>query len=168
MKKFICTVLALLVLCLAACTPAETPNKGENNPYYDAQTDAILIGDLKSDMIKELDISDALDLDVDALLNQYGIQEADVADLACFITLDGVFPQEIIMVRAADQEAAGRIKEHLQTRLAEFRVQSKDYDAESYAIAQKCDILTSGVYIAMFLSPDYQQLAEMFQNAMKL
>lgn len=163
MKKSICLLLSLLfVLSMAACSGGET-----NNPYYSKDTGLVDLAALKGDMLKNFHISDPLDFDRNALLNQYGIQPEDVADLACFITLDGVFPQEIIMVRAGDAEAASRVKEHLQTRLEEFRVQSKDYDAENYAIAQKCSVLTNGVYVALFLTPDYDGLSKMFQAAMK-
>lgn len=165
MKKFSCILLAiLLLLSLMACTGT----KNTENPYYDAETGTIRLTALKSDMLKKLNITDALDLGKDALLSQYGIREEDVADFACFVTLDGAFPQEIVMIRAGSADAANRVKEHLQTRLEEFRVQSQNYDAENYAVAQKCSILTSGNYVAMFLTPDYEVMRQMFQDAMKV
>lgn len=165
MKKFGCFFLAiLLVLSLTACGGKTSTD----NPYYDAESGVIRLSELKSDMLKGLNITDALNLGSDAMLSQYGIQGEDIADLACFVTLDGAFPQEIVMVRASSADAANRVKERLQTRLEEFRIQSQNYDAVNYAIAQKCSILTSGNYVAMFLTPDYEAMRQMFQSAMEV
>lgn len=164
MRKFICiALLFVFLLPLAACS-SETDRT--DNPYRDPEG-AVRIQDLKKDMLETLHITDFLDLDRDALLNLYGIQPEDVADLACFVTLDGVFPQEAVMIRADDAAAAERISSRLRARLEEFRVQSQNYDAENYAIAQTCDVLSSDVYLALFLTPDYEALADLFRSAMK-
>ena len=94
----------------------------------------------------------------------YGIAEEDIDSVACYTTMDGAFPEEVVMVKAKDGEALKRIEEKMNNRIAEVKVQSQSYDAENYAIAQKSEVQKNGNYIAMFLSPDYDSLVEIFKS----
>ena len=78
--------------------------------------------------------------------------------------MDGAFPEEVVMVKAKDGEALKRIEEKMNNRIAEVKVQSQSYDAENYAIAQKSEVQKNGNYIAMFLSPDYDSLVDIFKS----
>lgn len=153
MRKTIAIVLLVLILNLSACS------NGQGSDIKNVD-----LAQLRDSMVQDLSITDYLDLDSDSLLNLYGIQAKEVAQSACFVTMDGVFPQEVVMIKA-NEGFENSVESHLQTRLEAFRVQSENYDPESYAIAKKCSILKKGAYVALLLSPDYDALAKMFQDA---
>lgn len=97
----------------------------------------------------------AMDLDASAICSLYGIDASDVKDAAGFVVMAGTFPHEVVMVEAKDEAAAQRAEELLKAKHSAFVEQSKGYDAENYALAQKCKVERRGNRISMFLSPDY-------------
>ncbi len=153
MKRFFGAVLALvMIFALCACT-------GDSN----ANT-AVDIVFVKEQIISELKMDGTMDIDSSRLLDLYGIEEAWIADSQCFVTMDGVFPDEVIMVRATDKTAVSQIEEKLTARLNEVKVQSQSYDPENYAIAQECKVITDDTVVALFLSPDHQVMEKIFET----
>ena len=151
MKKFICVILALVCMfSLFAC------GSGEGS----ASDKDIDINAVKEQIISQLGIDGAMDLPAERLLALYGIDEADIASSACYVTMDGVFPDEIVMIKAVDTEAAKRVEEKLNTRLDEIKVQSQSYDPENYAVAQECKVLKEGNVVALFMSPKHADMEE--------
>lgn len=153
MKRVISVFLIVLMIAsLTACA-------GDSQDY------TVDIANVKESIISELGIDGAMDLGTDRLLDLYGIEAEDVDSSACFVTMDGVFPDEIIMVNAKSKEAMSRIEEKLRSRLDEVKVQSQSYDPENYAMAQECKVMTKGMTVALFLSPDHEAMEEMFESA---
>ena len=68
------------------------------------------------------------------------------------------------MVEAVDSAAAQRIQEKMENRLKEVKNQSQSYDAENYALAQKCTVETTGNYIALFLSAKYEDMQTIYHS----
>ncbi len=155
MKKILCTLAAILcMLSLFAC--------GAGNAADTKDVDIALV---KENIITELKIEGAMDVPAERLLALYGIDAADIAESACYVTMDGVFPDEIVMIKATDSDAAKRVEEKLEARLNEIKVQSQSYDPENYAIAQECAVLTQGNTVALFMSPNHAQMEEIFKTA---
>ena len=154
MKKLITIICLVLVLCtLCACG-------GEEAKVID-------IAKVKSDIVSQLSIADPMDVQADRLMDLYGIEAKDVKTAACFVTMDGVFPDEIIMVEAADASAASRVAEKLESRLTEVKNQSASYDAENYALAQKCKVTKTGNYVTLFISAKHEEMQKIFDSAAK-
>lgn len=151
MKKFVallCIVCLLAALC--ACG-------ADANPEPQAVVDEI---------VASLSIESALTVPTERLTALYGIAAEDIDESACFTTLDGgVFPDEVVIVRAVDSAAAGRVAECLNARLESVMAQAQNYDAESLAVAQKCRVITKGLYAALFISPQHEAMEELFENA---
>lgn len=159
MKKFISLLIAIIIaFSFAACSPDNAEQSQDN----DAVT--VDLAAVKANMIEQLSPVEPIDLQTESLLDLYGINAEDVAESACYTTMDGVFPEEVIMVKATDQDALARIEEKMNTRIDAVKVQSQNYDAENYAIAQKCEVQKNGNYIAMFLSPEYDTLTQIFNS----
>lgn len=159
MKKFISLLIAIIIaFSFAACSP----DNAEQSQGNDAVT--VDLAAVKANMIEQLSPVEPIDLQTESLLDLYGINAEDVAESACYTTMDGVFPEEVIMVKATDQDALARIEEKMNTRIDAVKVQSQNYDAENYAIAQKCEVQKNGNYIAMFLSPEYDTLTQIFNS----
>ena len=154
MKKIVSILLVILIACsFAACS-----GSSEKSPV------SIDLALVKTEMLQELTPTDPIEIQTDALLNLYGIAAEDVEESACYTTMDGAFPEEVIIVKAKDADALKRIEEKMNNRIAEVKVQSQSYDAENYAIAQKSEVQKYGNYIAMFLSPDYDSLVNIFAS----
>lgn len=152
MKKMIAAVAALLVLLLpllAGC--------GKSGP--DTSLDAIL-----SEIESEVSMDSASRMSEADLLDLYGIQAADIAEQASLTSMNGVFPDEAVMIRAKDEDALFRIKEKLENRLREVLNQSKSYDAASYAVAQKCTVDVRGFYVALFVSANHEKMSEIYSS----
>ncbi len=163
MKRIISVLLILMCfMCLFACG-----DKGEENTQTTefVEIASVNLADIKDSIIEECEMDSAMDIDVNMLLNLYGIEAQDVSESACFTTMDGVFPDEIIMIKASSSDALGRISEKLNARLESVLAQSKNYDAENYAIAQKCKVITKGDVIALFVSAKHEQMQEIFFSA---
>ena len=164
MKRIIALLLCLLcTVSLFACGAGS--NDETSNENNSQQTANVNLTEIKDSIITKLAIDGAMDMDTSMLLNLYGIDEADVKESACFATMDGVFPDEIVMVRATDSNASARIAEKLQTRLEAVLVQSKNYDAQNYEIAQKCKVITKGDIVALFISANHETMQGIFNNA---
>ena len=146
MKKIIIAILALSLL-LAACG-AEPVTKD--------------IAAIKEQIVTELAVEGAMDIPTERLLDLYGIEAKAVKSSACFVTIGGAFPDEIIMVEAVDSAAAKEIAQKLESRLADVSNQAQNYDAESYAQFQKCKVQTEGVYVALFISAQAEQMQKLF------
>lgn len=154
MKRIIAVVLALVcALSLFACGGGA-----------DAQPKDVVA--IKDKIIADLAIEGAIEVqDKEMLLNTYGIAVDDIESFACFSTMTGAFPDEVIMVNAVDEDAAARVESMLNTHLVQVLVQSKNYDAENYKLAQECKVITSGTTVALFISANHAQMEEIFNAA---
>lgn len=149
MKKIICLLLALM-LVLSGCG-AEPVTKD--------------ITAIKDTILSQLQITDAMDLPAERLLDLYGIETAQIKTSACFITMGGAFPDEIVMVEATDAAAAKAVAEKLNARLADVKNQAQNYDAESYALLEKCKVTTTGTYVTLFISAKSEAMQSIFDKA---
>ena len=149
MKKIICLLLALM-LVLSGCG-AEPVTKD--------------ITAIKDNILSQLQITDAMDLPAERLLDLYGIETAQIKTSACFITMGGAFPDEIVMVEATDAAAAKAVAEKLNARLADVKNQAQNYDAESYALLEKCKVTTTGTYVTLFISAKSEAMQSIFDKA---
>ncbi len=149
MKKIVCMLLALM-LVLAGCS-------------QEAVTKDITA--IKDTIISQLEITEALDLPAERLLDLYGIEATQIKTSACFITMGGAFPDEIVMVEATDSAAAKAVAQKLEARLADVKNQAQNYDAESYALLEKCKVTTNGLYVTLFISAKSEAMQSIFDNA---
>lgn len=150
MKKVLCMLMALVLLASLTACGAEPVTKD--------------ITAIKDQIITDLAIEGAMDIPGDRLLDLYGIDAASVKTSACFITMGGAFPDEIVMVEAVDTAAAKEITQKLETRLADVTNQAQNYDAESFALFQKCKVQSSGVYVALFISAKATEMQKLFDQ----
>ena len=159
MKKIVSLLMVILMaVSFAACS------SGSDKADNDNQAVTVDLAAVKAQMMSELSPADPIDLQADSLLNLYGIAAEDTVSVACYTTMGGAFPEEVIMIEAKDADALSRIEEKMNSRVSEVKVQSQNYDAENYAIAQKCEVQKNGNYIAMFLSPEYDALVKIFNS----
>lgn len=175
MKKliaiFLCIIMVISLLACSSKTVEETtvPNETEQTTEgasvgSESADAAVNLEAVKDEMIAEFGIKDPISLNNSKLLDQYGITEETIASQCSFIVMTGVFPAEIVMVEAVDENAAADIRAKLQSRLDNLKVQSQSYDADSYAIATACEVETEGNYVALFFSEHNEGMVEIFNE----
>lgn len=158
MKKWIGAALLFVSVCMLFA--------GCGNHAQPVTVKTVVLSQVRDAVLQELGEEAPFLIETDALMNLYGIEPQWVASSASFVTMDGTFPHEVIFVEAADLDAADEIRGKLQNRLDEVLVQSKTYDAENYAAAQACTVTVDGPYVCLILSPEYQQITELYQNSL--
>jgi hypothetical protein len=141
--------------------PSEEKVQEETTPK--TKTLAEIQGEIKS----AVSASGAMDLDAMAISSLYGIDGADMVQAVGFVVMEGTFPHEAVMVEAKDSGAASRVEALLKAKHVSFVEQSKGYDAENYALAQKCKVVRNGNYISMFLTPDYEAMQAVYAKYIK-
>ena len=72
--------------------------------------------------------------------------------------------RKLVMIEASDDAAAKRIEEAFNSKIEAFTQQSKNYDAANYALAQKCEVQKNGMFYAMFLSPDFEEIKAVYDK----
>ena len=120
---------------------------------------------LRDRIISAAGVQGAMPLPKERLTDLYGIAQGDIASAGCFITVNGSFPDEAIMIEAQNSAAKSRIVSALNTRLSDVLVQAQNYDPEDYALARQCKVITSGNYVALFVSPSHAAMESTFRSA---
>ena len=163
MKKFLSVILVLiLILGLTACTKKTPEEKPLDKTPGEITID---INAVKNLIIEKTELADPLELGAEQLCELYDIDVNDVAEAVCVTTLDGTFPDEVIIIKAASGEAKSRITEKLSSHLDDVKVQSQNYDAENYALAQECKIIEKGNFIALFISAKHAQMEKILEES---
>lgn len=154
MKKWFSVLLGLILLfSLAACGSKATK-----------QADLSKVMD---NMKAKLTNTEMMDLTKNDLMASYGIDANDVKQLAIYVDSTGVKGDEIVLLEGKDADAAKRIKEKMDARYQQKEVEMKDYLPEEYAILKKCPVKQDGNYVSMIVSPQYEELNKIYNDAIQ-
>lgn len=160
----------------AESTP-EIPEEAEENPVKasteepvskeETKATSVDLNAVKNAIVSGAGVVDPLDVPTARLESLYGIDTALIKQAASFVTIEGAFPDEIVMIEAVSEEAAEMIQVLLGIRLSEVKEQSKSYDPENYALAQQCTVGKKGAYVSMFLAPQHAKMKAIFDSYVK-
>lgn len=164
MKKFLSLILVLTVIFAFASCTQKTPEEPSTSEKTPAQI-TIDINSVKNSIIEKAELNDPLEIDAERLCELYDIDPSDVSEAVCITTLDGTFPDEAIIIKAVNEDAKLRITGKLSAHLDDVKVQSQNYDAENYALAQECKIIEKGNYLALFISAKHAQMEKIFEES---
>lgn len=143
----------------------EDKDEAEDKP--EAVSETKTLAEIRSLITADIGAADAAELDADAMSSIYGFDTAHIAEAAGFVLMEGTFPHEVIMVKGKDAAATAALEALLKVKLESFVEQSKGYDPENYALAQKCKVEKKGNYVALFLSPDCEQIKTTYEKYIK-
>jgi hypothetical protein len=152
MKKVISLILAMaLVLSLAACG-------GKQEEAVSLDIDALFESYTQY-------LPDMFYPDEATMLNFLGINAEDCAKYKVAICAEGMRSDEIWLIEAKDEGALENLRQ-----LAETRIQSKldetvSYAPDQYVVVEKAQLLTNGLYLALFISPDVDAMKSGFEAA---
>lgn len=165
MKRFATILLAAaMLLSLCACGGQETPETTA------APTEAPTTEPVPVDLARVYDtvsgqMPEMILLDETMMMNFLGIAAEDCAVAVVATCADGLRTDEIWLIEAADEAALERLKTLAETRLRLKGEESITYSPEQYAVVQKAELITSGLYLALVVSPDVDTLSELCRDA---
>jgi len=177
MKRILSVTAALLLLLLAlsgcgggaeeAAEPAESETETtETTEAAETVASDVSLQELADRMIADAGITDAIPVSQDALMKVYGLDAGQIVEAVGYnASSGGAFPQEIILVRAADADAAAAVSDAFTARLYDIKTQAESYDPDSATLAEQCQPLLKGNCVGLFFSPEFGQLMQMFDGA---
>ena len=150
MKKIIATVLAALcVLAFAGCSDNSVKDVDLNEVMAKINTDYKISG------MQEI-------TDQDELCTSYRLENADVSAFAAEIEKNGL--NEIVLIKAADAEAAARVETKLKERLTSKSNEIASYSPENYAIIKTCEVAVNGNYVRMIIAKDADGMKDVYNS----
>lgn len=149
MKRIMLLLLAAMLLVLGACS---APEKGA--PASDAPASLAE----KVNMIAE-DAGNLAALTAEDLEDVLGAVPADYTEFV-FLQSEGMDGRELLAVRAADRDAAGRVagmaEAYLERRLKETRY----YAPEAYKLLSEAKVRTKNLTVVLAVGPNGTQEAD--------
>lgn len=153
MKKAISLLLILsLVLTMVACGKKEDPKSIDVSALYESY----------SQYLPEVFCPDEA-----TMLNFLGIRAEDCAQYQVAICSEGMRADEVWLIEAKDQASLERLRKLAQTRIDAKLDETKSYVPDQYAIVEKAELLTNGLYLALLISPDVDTLKAGFEAAFR-
>ena len=152
MKKILLGILSVcLLLSLAACGgEAKEAKTMDLEKTYEKLTQAA-------------ELPAMLELPEDLILDLCGIKSENVNQCKVLICEDSLRTDEIWLIEAKDEAGAQSIEELAQKRLKAKGEESITYSPEQYAVVEKAQLIRTGRFVALLVSPDVAALAQAFR-----
>lgn len=144
-------VLAALALCLCL---AGCGGKAAEADLHEAL----------EEMLAEAPIAESMELTEEDMLNFYGIRADQMEDFAAVTCSMGIEADELVLVKAADEDSAQEIEALLQQRLENRKSEFRNYSPEEYEILTKGSVERDGVYVRLIVSPQSEELAAIYDG----
>ena len=166
MKRLLTLAAALMalmmVLSLSACGETAEETGEESTVETTAPAAPVDLAALREQLLTDCGISDFVNVETDALTNLYGIDAAGVASSASFSASSGAaFPQEIVMVQAVDEAAAGTMLNTLKGLVSQWIEADRDYAPEEVPKLEKAVLRQSGAWVVLVVANDPDAAAKL-------
>ena len=149
MKRIMLLLLAAMLLVLGACS---APEKGA--PASDAPASLAE----KVNMIAE-DAGNLADLTAEDLEDVLGAVPADYTEFV-FLQSEGMDGRELLAVRAADRDAAGRVAGMAEAYLERRLKETRNYAPEAYKLLSEAKVRTKNLTVVLAVGPNGTQEAD--------
>ena len=150
-RRILPLLLALLLLALPGCGGKKV-QQADLQQVYDE------IGN-------RTELPAMLTLNEQRIRNYYGIDPAACRQCILAVSDEGLRVDEIWLIEAADEKAAEALLAMARSRIEQVCAETKEYLPDQYAVAQNAQALRIGSSVALFLSPDAKEMAEIFTKA---
>ena len=101
------------------------------------------------------------------MLSFYGIEADQMADFAAVTCAMGIAADEIVIVKAADEDSAQVVEELLLQRLENRKSEFQNYLPDQYEVLTRGTVERDGVYVRLIVSPQSEALAERYSALLK-
>lgn len=154
MKKLIAMALSfVLALSVTACA------KEQKTEYTDFGVLAAL-----QDMLNQVEFDDTLILREEDMLDFFGIKAENMETFAAVTCSNGISAQEIVLVKAVDEDSAEVVMEKLTNRLDARSAEAENYLPDQFAIIKECKVQRHGVYVALIIHPEHEKLENLYMD----
>lgn len=151
--------LLVILSCLAMLLSFAACQKEETAPKTDLDMEQVY-----SKLCKAASLPPMLELDKDLMLDYCGIKADSVKQAKVLICEDSLRTDEIWLIEANDEDTAKQIKELADKRLKAKAAESETYSPAQYEVVQKAELIQTGNYVVLFVSPDSAALAAAFRQ----
>lgn len=152
MKKFVTVLLLLsLAVSMAACG-----GKAEEAVHVDVDALYESYSQYMPDMFYPDEVT---------MLDFLGIDTADCTKYKVAICAEGMRSDEVWLIEAKDETALENLKQLAQTRIESKLDETISYAPDQYAVIEKAELLTNGLYLALLISPEVEALKAGFEAA---
>ena len=151
--------LLAILFCLAILLSSAACQKEVATPKTDLDMEQ-----LYSKLCKAASLPPMLELDKDLMLDYCGIKADSVKQAKVLICEDSLRTDEIWLIEANDEESATQIKALADKRLKAKAAESETYSPAQYEVVQKAELIQTGNYVVLFVSPDSAALATAFRQ----
>lgn len=114
---------------------------------------------------RRAELPEMLLLNEQRIRNFYGINPAACRQLLLAVSDDGLRVDEIWLIEAADEKAAEELLASARSRIEQVCAETQNYLPDQYAVAKDGQALRIGCSVALFISPDAGEMAQIFTKA---
>ena len=150
---FIIILVFCLLISLSAC--GETAKKEESAPLN--------LQEIYESMLAAEETPAMVLVPPDKGELLFGIPADACVQNVTAICQDSLRADEIWLIEAKDEAAAGQIESLAKARIEQKASELKDYLPEQYAVVQKARVIRRGNTVALMISPAAEELAKLFQ-----
>lgn len=153
MKKLIAMALAfVMALGVTACSGGK-----DKTEFADFSVQTVM-----EDMLSQVTIDDPLTLGEGDMLDFFGIKAESMTEFAAVTCANGISAQEIVLVKAVDEDSGVEIMGKLANRMDARSAEAENYLPDQYEIISECQVARYGVYVAMIIHPEHEKLDNLF------
>ena len=106
--------------------------------------------------------------DVKSLDRFYGISADLVEDFAGGVNNSGVNMEEIVLVKAKDDNSASAVYSALENRKQAKYNENKNYNPEQAKVIENSNVERNGSYVALIISPNAEQIGKIYHSELGL
>lgn len=96
--------------------------------------------------------------DETTMLNFLGIDVADCARYKVAICAEGLRADEVWLIEAKDDASLETLRQLAESRIVSKLDETETYAPDQYLIVQKAQVLVNGRYLALFISPNVDEM----------
>ena len=139
-------------------------NVDNNDSINNKDIDLIELQSKILDLVKE---DEPLTIDKSSIADLYYFDNSLLDDSFGIITMEGSFPGEMIVCKAKSADDAKTISASFENKLADIKVQSKNYDEVNFQLAQTCKVVVIGKYVSFFVHAKHSEMEKLFEDSFK-
>ena len=152
MKRLIALICALvMVISLCACSQ-QSAAKPLSEVFEDVKAQVTFVENIEYTDVAQLD-------------RYYGIAPEEVAEFAGCVSSSGTNQEEVVLIKAADEASAEKIKGILDTKYNAKLNENKNYNPEQAAVIESCKVEQDGLYVSMIISPSAETITSIYKKA---
>lgn len=149
-------LVCAVMLSLCAC--------GGQSKQPVEKKEEISVQSVMDEMLSQAEIQDPLVLSESDMLDFFGIKSENMSEFAAVTCANGISAQEIVLIKAVNEECAEIIEEKLENRLENRKAEFENYLPDQYDILTECEVEQEDVYVCMILHPEHEKLEKLYDG----